>query len=125
VVFLHGTPTPSSTPYPHPCLGLPIVEVPNETFKAAAHLVVTGKKRRFRDVKIILSHGGGSAQFLAPRVAVLSQHMGCSLSPEECLEDFRSFYVDTALVGHGSTVQFLEGVLGRSSILFGTDYPGR
>lgn len=27
VVFLHGTQTPSSTPYPHPFLGLPITEV--------------------------------------------------------------------------------------------------
>ena len=124
VVFLHGAPTPSSTPYPHPFLGLPIVEVPNETFKAAAHLVATGKKRLYRDAKIILSHGGGSALFLAPRVAVLAEHMGCVLSPEQCLEDFSSFYVDTELVGHGSTIQLLESVLGRSNMLFGTDFPG-
>ena len=38
VVFVHGTQTPSSTPYPHTYLGLPVTEVPNETFKAASHL---------------------------------------------------------------------------------------
>ena len=27
VVFLHGSQTPSSTPYPHPFLGVPITEV--------------------------------------------------------------------------------------------------
>ncbi|KAJ2936907.1 hypothetical protein H1R20_g184, partial [Candolleomyces eurysporus] len=59
VVFLHGTQTPSSTPYPHFFLGIPITEVPNETFKAAAHLVVTGRKRQYPDVKIILAHMGG------------------------------------------------------------------
>lgn len=124
VVFLHGAPVPSSTPSPHPFLGLPVVEVPNETFKAAAHLVVTGKKRRYRDVKLILSHGGGSAPFLAPRVAVLAEHMGCAHTPEACLEDFRSFYVDTALVGHGNTLRLLEGEMGTSNMLYGTDYPG-
>ena len=63
VVFLHGAQVPSSTPRPHAFLGIPITEVrshafyrfseieresaadapqqvPNETFKAAAQLVV-------------------------------------------------------------------------------------
>ena len=85
---------------------------------------MTGKKRRYPRVKIILAHCGGSALFLAPRASVLSEHMGNELSPEECLEDFGSFYVETALCGHGSTIQLVEDVLGRSKILFGTDFPG-
>ncbi|EKM59220.1 uncharacterized protein PHACADRAFT_25322 [Phanerochaete carnosa HHB-10118-sp] len=123
VVFLHGTQTPSSTPYPHAFLGLPITEVPNETFKAASHLVVTGKKRRYPHVKIILAHCGGSALFLASRVAALSAHMGSELTPEACLEDFGTFYVETALCGHGTTIQLVENMLGRSKILYGTDFP--
>ncbi|KAF7352725.1 hypothetical protein MVEN_01238700 [Mycena venus] len=78
-VFLHGAQTPSSTPHPHPFLGVPVVEVPNETFKAAAHLVVTGRKRKYPNTRIILAHLGGSTPFLAARVAVLSRQMGCSL----------------------------------------------
>lgn len=97
-------------------------QVPNETFKAAAHLVVTGKKRRFSRVKIILAHLGGSAPFLAPRVAVLSAHMGCILSPEECIEDFSSFYFDTALSSHRSTLGM--DAMRPERLLFGTDYPG-
>jgi hypothetical protein len=53
--------------------------VPNETFKAAAHLVVTGRKRKYARARIILAHLGGSTPFLAPRVAVLAGHMGCAL----------------------------------------------
>ena len=30
VVFLHGSQVPSSTPYPHPFLGIPITEVSGE-----------------------------------------------------------------------------------------------
>ncbi|KAF9247286.1 hypothetical protein BU15DRAFT_39438, partial [Melanogaster broomeanus] len=123
VVFLHGAHTPSSTPYPHPFLGLPITEVPNETYKAAAHLVVTGKKRRFPNVKIILAHLGGSMPFLAPRVAVLSHHMGCPLTPTEILQDFGSFYFETALSSHPTTLAALETFVPVDHILFGSDYP--
>ncbi|KAH7887679.1 hypothetical protein F5I97DRAFT_1935762 [Phlebopus sp. FC_14] len=123
VVFLHGAQTPSSTPYPNPFLGLPISEVPNETYKAAAHLVVTGKKRRFPNVKIILAHLGGSTPFLAPRVAVLSHHMGCPLTPEEILHDFKSFYYETALSSYPSTLAAMEAFVPIEHILFGSDYP--
>ncbi|KAJ4478211.1 hypothetical protein J3R30DRAFT_3372244 [Lentinula aciculospora] len=123
VVFLHGNQTPSSTPYPDPTLGLPIVEVPNETFKAASHLVVTGTKRRYPDIKIVLSHMGGSTPFLSVRVARLSHYMGCPLSPEEILEDFKSFYFDTALSAHETTLTAIQSFISPDHLLFGTDFP--
>ncbi|KAJ3924090.1 hypothetical protein F5877DRAFT_87169 [Lentinula edodes] len=123
VVFLHGNQTPSSTPYPDPTLGLPIVEVPNETFKAASHLVVTGTKRKYPDIKIILSHMGGSTPFLSVRVARLSHYMGCPLSPEEILEDFKSFYFDTALSAHETTLTAIQSFITPDHLLFGTDFP--
>ncbi|KAJ7781161.1 hypothetical protein B0H16DRAFT_1817710 [Mycena metata] len=123
VVFLHGAQTPSSTPFPHAFLGLPITEVPNETFKAAAHLVVTGRKRKYSNTRIILAHLGGSTPFLAARVAVLSGHMGCTLSPDEIIEDFKSFYYDTALSAHETTLSAMETFVSPERILFGTDFP--
>ncbi|EIN10452.1 amidohydrolase 2 [Punctularia strigosozonata HHB-11173 SS5] len=122
-VFLHGCMTPSSTPYPHETLGLPVCEVPNETFKAAAHLVVTGKKRRYSNVTIILAHLGGCTPFLAPRVAVLSNHMGCQLSPEEIINDFKTFYYETALSAHESTLEMVMRSVGPERVLLGTDFP--
>ena len=124
VVFLHGAQTPSSTPYPHALLGVPVTEVPNETYKAAAHLVVTGKKRRFPNVKIILSHLGGSTVWLAPRVAVLSAYMGAALTPEEIIEDFKTFYFDTALAASETTLAAAETFVTPDRVLFGTDYCG-
>ncbi|KAJ7094689.1 hypothetical protein B0H15DRAFT_135152 [Mycena belliarum] len=123
-VFVHGAQTPSSTPYPHPFLGIPVTEVPNETFKAAAHLVVTGRKRKYADVHIILAHLGGSTPFLAARVAVLSGHMGSALSPDEIIEDFKTFYYETALSAHSSTLTAMEAFVSPERILFGTDFPG-
>ncbi|KAF9485286.1 amidohydrolase 2 [Pholiota conissans] len=123
VVFLHGSQVPSSTPYPHPFLGIPITEVPNETFKAAAHLVVTGHRRKFPNVKIILAHLGGSAPFLATRAAVLSNYMGCTLTPEEILTDFKSFYYETALSASELTLTAMKTFAQEDRILFGTDFP--
>ncbi|TFK43462.1 hypothetical protein BDQ12DRAFT_180817 [Crucibulum laeve] len=123
VVFIHGTQTPSSTPYPDPFLGIPITEVPSETFKAAAHLVVTGKKRKYRNVKIVLAHLGGSTPFLAPRVAVLSRHMGCPLSENEITEDFKSFYYETALSASDTNLAAMDVFVGYEKLLFGTDFP--
>ncbi|KAJ3820787.1 hypothetical protein F5878DRAFT_61889 [Lentinula raphanica] len=123
VVFLHGNQTPSTTPYPDPTLGIPIVEVPNETYKAASHLVVTGTKRKYPDVKIILSHMGGSTTFLSVRVAALSHYMGCPLTPEEILADFKSFYYDTALSAHETTLVTIQKFITSDRLLFGTDFP--
>ncbi|RDB22663.1 Decarboxylase yanB [Hypsizygus marmoreus] len=123
VVFLHGAQITSSTPIPHPLLCIPISEVPNETFKAAAHLVVTGRKRKYPDVKIILAHLGGTTPLLAPRVAVLSNHMGCTLTPEEIMEDFKDFYYETALSAYGASLTAMDEFVQLDHILFGTDFP--
>ena len=85
---------------------------------------MTGKKRRYPNVKIILSHLGGSTLLLAPRVAVLSHYMGSSLSPEEILADFKTFYVDTALAAYESTLQLAKNFLPADNVVFGTDFPG-
>jgi predicted TIM-barrel fold metal-dependent hydrolase len=102
----------------------PLSKVPNETFKAAAHLVVAGKKRRFPDVRIILAHLGGSVPFMAARVAILARHMGCALTPEEILEDFKSFYFETALSSYETSLAAMKTFVPLDHILFGTDFPG-
>ena len=99
-------------------------QVPNETYKAAANLVVTGKKRRYPNVKVILSHLGGSTLLLAPRTAVLSTFMGSPLTPEEILADFKTFYVDTALAGYETSLELAKNFLPPENIVFGTDFPG-
>ncbi|KAF7332074.1 Amidohydrolase 2 [Mycena kentingensis (nom. inval.)] len=139
VVFIHGAQTPSSTPLPHSLLGIPTTEVPAETFKAAAHLVVTGRKRKYPGPRIILAHFGGSTPFLAARVAGMAAYMGCTLrrvriafrashrqwssSPDEILHDFSTFYFDSALSAHSTTLALMSSWVGPERVLFGTDFP--
>jgi predicted TIM-barrel fold metal-dependent hydrolase len=93
------------------------------TSKAAADLVTRAKKRRYANVRIVLSHSGGSTPFLASRVAVLAHYQGSELSPEEMIDDFRSFYYETALSGFETNLVALENFVKPDHILFGTDFP--
>ncbi|KAG9317395.1 hypothetical protein JVU11DRAFT_1594 [Chiua virens] len=131
VVFLHGAQTPSSTPYPHPFLGIPISEASIPADRSHPSIdaqtqpcIPKGKKRLFSNVKIILAHLGGSTLFLAPRVAALSHYMGCPLSPDEILHDFKAFYFETALSSHPTTLVAIDTFVPSDRVLFGSDYPG-
>jgi predicted TIM-barrel fold metal-dependent hydrolase len=123
VVFIHGDQTPGSNRPPSRLVPIPAGEVPNETYKAAADLVTRGKKRRYANVRIVLSHSGGSTPFLACRAAMLAHHQGSELSPEEMIEDFRSFYYETALSGFETNLVALESFVEPDHIMFGTDFP--
>jgi predicted TIM-barrel fold metal-dependent hydrolase len=80
-------------------------------------------KRRYSNVKIVLAHAGGSAPYLASRVAVLSHHQGSELTPEEIIDDFRTFYYETALAGFETNLVALESLVQPDRLLFGTDFP--
>jgi predicted TIM-barrel fold metal-dependent hydrolase len=124
VVFLHGEQTPGRNRAPSRFLPTPVSEVPNETYKAAADLVTSGRKRQYPNVRIILSHSGGSTPYLAARVAGLCAfHLDCELSPEEIIADFRAFYYETALSGFETNLIALENFVQPDHILFGTDFP--
>jgi predicted TIM-barrel fold metal-dependent hydrolase len=123
VVFLHGEQTPSSNRFPNRLVPIPVGEVPNETYKAAADLVTRGKKRRYANVRIVLSHSGGSTPFLACRAAGLAHLQRAELSREEMLADFAGFYYETALSGFETNLVALESLVAPDHILFGSDFP--
>ncbi len=68
---------------------------------------------------------GGSTVILASRVAGLSPYMGCTLTPDEIMEDFKSFYFDTALASCETNLIMIESFAQPDRLLFGTDFPGR
>ena len=57
-------------------------------------------------------------------IAILSRHMGCTLTPEEILEDFRSVYYEIALSAYTTNLQAIDGFIPRENLLFRTDFPG-
>lgn len=102
-------------------------QVPHETFKAAAQLVVNGKTRKFSRLEFILAHMGGSTLALATRVAGLARYMGAPLSEDEILTEFRRYWWDSALSGASVTSPCGAEAWGwgvGDRILWGSDFPG-
>jgi hypothetical protein len=50
--------------------------------------------------------------------------MGCPLSPKEILDDFKSFYYETALSAYEPNLLAIEKFVQHDHILFGSDFPG-
>ena len=119
VVFIHPT-----TPGAKVLDGVPgpIEDYPADTTRAALQLVAEGHMARFKDIKVILSHGGGFLPYAASRFAALKASLEPHGSAETLLDAMRRFYFDTALVAP-SGMPSLLAFAADHHIVFGTDYP--
>ena len=129
VVFIHPTIAKGYQP-PDVMMQPPSFDFAHETGRTAAHLVVTGMKRRYPKVKIILSHGGGTLPILSERLAQLDSYLFLDTlgkhSPktaEDILADTKSFYFDLALAGTHNVLDTLLKWAPKEHILYGSDYP--
>lgn len=103
----------------------PIIDYPHETTRTAIDLVVSNRLRSLANVKIILSHAGGTLPYLAKRAALVGAHdLGLSTkSGEEILEEIGSFYFDLALSSSKPTLDMLLQYTKPDHIMYGSDYP--
>lgn len=133
VVFVHPT-HPVDTTLVHPSLPQPLIDYPHETTRAAVDLITSGTVRSHPNVKIILSHAGGSLPYLALRPASMLPYMTNSAQVtgegntaealvESFMEDARGFYFDMALSAAPLTLDLLKGFAMPGHVLFGSDYP--
>ena len=124
--------------YTHPttanCCGNLIPDVPEsviewgtDTTRTIASLVFSGTAARFRDVRLIFSHGGGTLPFLTERFVrlplnnkALAPHV-----PNGVEAELRRFYYDTAQAAHPYALASLTKLVPVSQIVFGTDFPYR
>jgi 6-methylsalicylate decarboxylase len=107
-----------------------IMDFPHESGRTAATMILTGMKRRYPNVKIILSHGGGTLPVLSERVAQLQTNLlkekilpGAPQTAAEILQDAKSFYFDTALAGTKNVQALMHDWAPEDRMLFGSDYP--
>jgi predicted TIM-barrel fold metal-dependent hydrolase len=93
-----------------------------DTTRTAARLVRRGVTRRYPSLKIILSHAGGFVPYASHRLAA-ALSLETQRSPLELLEDFASFYFDTALSGSPAALPSLLAFAKPGHVLFGSDWP--
>jgi aminocarboxymuconate-semialdehyde decarboxylase len=128
VVFIH--PCASQIP-PEMRMGLSdsTIEFMFESTRTVTSLAYGGVLRRYRDLRIITSHGGGTVPYIATRIATQSvtQNAGRipQTTPEEVLDDLRRLYYDlTASMNPMALAAILE-LVPKSHLLCGFDCPAR
>jgi predicted TIM-barrel fold metal-dependent hydrolase len=101
----------------------PIFGWPYETSTAMLSLVSSGILRDYPDIKFIVHHAGAMAPFLEQRIRWLFPLRFGFQDVKNPLEDFRKFYVDTAVYGSTPALMCSHEFFGPDHILFGTDSP--
>ncbi|MCD2198266.1 amidohydrolase [Actinomycetospora endophytica] len=119
VVFIHPADLPAA-----PVDGIPpfAADFLLDTSRAAFLLVRNGVVARHPNLRMILSHAGGFVPYAAHRMATgMALEAGRDIT--DVLEDFRTFYYDTALSGSPSALPSLLAFARPDHILYGSDWP--
>lgn len=123
-VHIHPTP-PTLTP--HQDVGLPpsLIEYVFETTRVATNVVYNDLFNHYPDLKLILSHAGGTVPYLAKRLSYGPQ-ITASLketAPEDIVTELGKFYFDLAMTNAQFTLPALNALVGSERILYGSDFP--
>ncbi|KAJ5740951.1 hypothetical protein N7493_000823 [Penicillium malachiteum] len=124
LVFVHPTHA-VDTALVNSTLPQPMFDYPHETGRTAMDLITRSTLRKFPDVKIILSHAGGTLPWLINRPATMLPYtpVDIGLSTKEILDEARKFYFDTALSGAHVMLDLLYKIADPDHVLFGCDFP--
>lgn len=119
VVFVH----PADLPGPE-VAGVPpfATDFLLDTSRAAFLLVRNGIRRKYPRVRFLLSHGGGFVPYASHRMAIaILGDTGRSIT--DSLDEFRTFYFDTALTASPAALPTLLAFAAPGHITFGSDWP--
>lgn len=78
-------------------------------------MVEAGIFQNYPNLKIIVHHAGVLVPFFSGRIQYIL--------PEIQVEDFRKFYVDTAILGNPKALKLTLDYFGLDRVLFGPDAP--
>jgi predicted TIM-barrel fold metal-dependent hydrolase len=100
-------------------------EVPQDTTRAITSLLFSGSFVRFRDIRFIFSHAGGTIPMLAGRLSHYSAEMKDLVDkiPNGIEFELKRLYYDIASSANPPAMAALMKLVPTSQILFGSDYP--
>jgi len=105
----------------------PLVDYPHETTRTAVDLITARTLLKYPDVKVILSHAGGTLPYLAGRlVTVRKATMGWASfgrGEDETAQALKRFHYDVALSTSPPVLKALIEVAGEDRIVYGSDFP--
>jgi predicted TIM-barrel fold metal-dependent hydrolase len=104
-----------------------MIEFGADTTRTIADIIFSGNAQKFRDIRWIFSHAGGTMPFLIERFVrnPLLDPNAKAAAPQGTLAELTRFYYDTAQTSNRSAMSALSAIIPVSQILFGTDFPYR
>jgi 6-methylsalicylate decarboxylase len=102
-----------------------IIEAPHDTTRAVVSLLINGNFARYRDIRWLFSHAGGTIPMLTGRINyfVGNRKDVDQIAPNGVEAEFKRLYYDTANATHPSSMASLLKLVPASQVTFGTDYP--
>jgi predicted TIM-barrel fold metal-dependent hydrolase len=104
-----------------------MIEWGTDTTRTIADIIFSGNAQKFRDIRWIFSHAGGTMPFLIERFVrnPLVEPSAKATVPEGTLAELKRFYYDTAQTSNKGSMSALSAIIPVSQIVFGTDFPYR
>jgi predicted TIM-barrel fold metal-dependent hydrolase len=104
-----------------------LIEWGTDTTRTIGDIVFSGNAQKFRDIKWIFSHAGGTMPFLIERFVRHPQlePKYKPTVPDGTLAELTRFYYDTAQTANKAAMSALTAIIPTSQILLGTDFPYR
>jgi len=102
-----------------------VIEVPHDTTRAVVSLLLSGSFARYRDIKWLFSHAGGTIPMLAGRINFFhgSAKNADQFAPQGVEAELKRLYYDTANATHPASMAALLKLAPESHVVFGSDYP--
>ncbi|ENH63802.1 2-amino-3-carboxymuconate-6-semialdehyde decarboxylase [Fusarium oxysporum f. sp. cubense race 1] len=123
VVFVHPINNVAAV-YFDDRLPMPAFDWHYETGCIAIDMVLNRRLEQFPDVKIILSHAGGTLAALVQRATMIAlPEYGDIMSAEDIVKQAKQFYFDAALSGSQEAFPMILSFAKPGHLLFGSDFP--
>lgn len=105
-----------------------ILEFMAETTRMVTNLVLSGRRKKFANIKIISTHGGGTIPYLAQRIGWLVTQFGPGAgrekpSEQEIRDGLASFYYDLTAATSPAQLDALLRLVPHTQLLAGYDLP--
>ena len=102
------------------------VEYPFDTTRMLLNMIACGTFRRYPNMRLIVSHGGGTLPYLAERIsnlAAMFNRQDPPLRPPEAIAQLKSIYYDTTAVANPVSLASYRAFVPPERQLYGSDAP--
>lgn len=101
------------------------IETPTDTTRCVLSLLNSGTFARYRDIKWLFSHGGGTVPMLAGRIIAFGERSKGvdTYAPNGIQYELARLHYDTANATHPAAMAALNTLVPQTQITYGSDYP--